>query len=99
MLGVREFSLLVMCSEGSLESGGVGMATGGVGLSEGGISCGRSGGDSHSWSSRLAFAAGEEADGSSCDLCSAVAMLGTWGAGLEGAGAEDVLGADEKSRT
>lgn len=90
MLGVREFSLLAICREGSLESGGVGMAAW-TGITDGGISCGRSGGGvSHSWPPGLAFAAGEEgeAEGRSCDLCSGRAMLVSWGVDLEGAGAE-----------
>ena len=79
MLGVREFSLLAMCSEGSLDGGGVGIAAW-VDTSEGGISCGRSGGGSQKWSSRLASAAGEVEDESSCDLCSGRAIvLVSWG--------------------
>jgi len=83
MLGRREFSLLVMCREGSLEGGGVGIAAW-ADMSAGGISCGSSSGDSQSWSSRLAVE-----DESSCDLCSGWAIvLVSWGAGREGAGTE-----------
>lgn len=92
MLGVREFSLLVMCREGSLDGGGVGMSAW-VDTSDGGISCGRRrGGDSQRWSSGLAFASGGVEDNSSCDLCSGRAMLVSWGADREGAGAEFRLG-------
>jgi hypothetical protein len=84
--------LLVMCSEGSFEGGGVGSADC-VDTSDGGISCGRSGGPSQSWSSRLAFAAGELRCESSCDLCSGRSIvLGFWGADREGTGTEDMLG-------
>lgn len=99
MLGVREFSLLAMCSEGSFELGGVGMAAW-VDTSEGDISCGRSGGVSRIWSSMLDVAAGGEEELGSCDLCSGRAMvLVAWGADREGAGAETRWGIDEKSRT
>lgn len=99
MLGVREFSLLAMCSEGSFELGGVGMAAW-VDTSEGDISCGRSGGVSRIWSSMLDVAAGGEEELGSCDLCSGRAMvLVAWGADREGAGAETRWGVDEKSRT
>jgi len=91
-LGRREFSLLAMCSEGSLEGGGVGIAAC-ADMSDGGISCGRSSGGSQSWSSRLAFAAGEVEDESSCDLCSGWAIvLVSWGADREGAGTGNTLG-------
>jgi hypothetical protein len=91
MLGRREFSLLAMCSEGSLEGGGVGIAAC-VDMSDGGISCGRSSGGSQSWSSRL-VAAGEVKDESSCDLCSEWAIvLVSWGADREGAGTGNTLG-------
>lgn len=93
-LGVREFSLLVMCSEGSFEGGGVGMAAW-VDTSEGDMSCG--GVSQIWWFSMLDAAAGGEED---CDLCSGRAMvLVAWGADREGAGAETRWGRDEKSRT
>lgn len=87
MLGRREFSLLVMCREGSFEGGGVGIAAC-ADMSDGGISCGSSSGDSQSWSSRVAVK-----DESSCDLCSGWAMvLVSWGVGREGAGTGITLG-------
>ena len=87
MLGRREFSLLVMCREGSFEGGGVGIAAR-ADMSDGGISCGSSSGDSQSWSSRVAVK-----DESSCDLCSGWAMvLVSWGVGREGAGTGITLG-------
>ena len=86
-LGRREFSLLVMCREGSFEGGGVGIAAW-ADMSAGGISCGSSSGESQSWSSRVAVK-----DESSCDLCSGWAMvLVSWGVGREGAGTGITLG-------
>jgi hypothetical protein len=64
-----------------------------VDTADGGISCGRSGGPSQSWSSRLAFAGEELRCESSCDLCSGRSIvLVFWGADREGAGTEDMLG-------